>query len=160
MKNLLLLGLMTISFLQLGCSIKKIEPISVVEVCKIAIDATFSFDKALNDGDTLFLEFPKDLNLSNNDRDSLLNYFMDKYKLKISISSLDYLTKKENLSPDHPNLKNFLIGISKIQYKNRKTFIVESFKYKGMLAAINIETVFEYKEGRWICNGSRITSES
>ena len=151
---------MTISFLQLGCSIKKIEPISVVEVCKIAIDATFSFDKALNDGDTLFLEFPKDLNLSNNDRDSLLNYFMDKYKLKISISSLDYLTKKENLSPDHPNLKNFLIGISKIQYKNRKTFIVESFKYKGMLAAINIETVFEYKEGRWICNGSRIKSES
>ena len=151
---------MTISFLQLGCSIKKIEPISVVEVCKIAIDATFSFDKTLNDGDTLFLEFPKDLNLSNNDRDSLLNYFMDRYKLKISISSLDYLTKKENLSPDHPNLKNFLIGISKIQYKNRKTFIVESFKYKGMLAAINIETVFEYKEGRWICNGSRITSES
>ena len=151
---------MTISFLQLGCSIKKIEPISVVEVCKIAIDATFSFDKALNDGDTLFLEFPKDLNLSNNDRDSLLNYFMDKYKLKISISSLDYLTKKENLSPDHPNLKNFLISISKIQYKNRKTVIVESFKYKGMLAAINVETVFEYKDNHWICNGSKITSES
>ena len=151
---------MTISFLQLGCSIKKIEPISVIEVCKIAIDATFSFDKTLNDGDTLFLEFSKDLNLSNNDRDSLLNYFKDKYKLKISISSLDYLTTKENLSPYHPNLKNFLICISKIQYKNRKTVIVESFKYKGMLAAINIETVFEYKDNHWICKGSRITSES
>ena len=160
MKNLILLGLMIIVLLQFGCNRKKIEPISVFEVCKIAIGATYSSDKALNDGDTLFLQFPEDSNLSINDKDSILNYFKDKYKLNISISSLDYLTKKENLSPDHPNLKNFLIGISKIQYKNRKTVIVESFKYKGMMGAINIETVFEYKEGHWICNGSRITSES
>ena len=160
MKNLLLLGLITIPFLQLGCSNTKIEPISVIEIFEIAIDSTYSFDKALNEGDTLFLEFPKDLNLCINDRDSVLNYFKDKYKLKNSISSLQYLTDKENLSPDHPNLTNFLIGISKIQYKNRKTVIVESFKFKGMLAAINVETVFEYKDNHWICTGSRITSDS
>jgi hypothetical protein len=29
-----------------------------------------------------------------------------------------------------------------------------------MLAAVNIETILEYKEGHWICNGSGITGIS
>lgn len=158
MKNLILLGLLIVFLAQFGCNRKAIEPISTISVCKIAIDATFSIDTALNEGDTLFLQFPEGLKL--NERDSLLNYFKHKCKFMISMSSLDSLIKKENISPNHPNLKNFLIGIARIQYVNRKTVIVESFKYKGMLGATNIETVFEYKEGHWICKGSKITSES
>jgi hypothetical protein len=158
MKNLVLLGLLIVILPQFGCNRNAIEPISSVVVCKIAIETTFSTDTALNEGDTLFIQFPEGLKL--NERDSLLNYFKRRYKFMISMSSLDSLTKKENISPNHPNLKNFLIGISRIQYKGRKTVVVESFKYKGMLGTANIETVFEYKEGHWICKGSKIISES
>ena len=157
---MIIAGLMTLSFLQIGCTDKKIEPISVIEACKIAIDATFSFDNALNDGDTLFLKLPKELNLNENDKFLILNCVKEKYEMRFIISFYDFQTIKENLTPEHPNLKNFIIGVSKIQYKNRKTVVVESFKYKGMLGAVYVETVFEYIENRWICNGSKITSMS
>lgn len=160
MRKLIIAGFMIISLLQIECNAKKIEPISVIEACKVAIDATFSIDKALNDGDTLFLKLPKELNLNENDKFKILNSAKEKYEMKFIVSLYNYQTIREKLTPEHPNLKNFIIGVSKIQYKNRKTVVVESFKYVGMLGAVYVETVFEYIEDHWICNGSKITSMS
>jgi len=92
----------------------------------------------------------------------LMAWYLEKIKTTVfcrsQLANLSF--EKENLSTDYPNLKNFIIGDAKIQHQNRKTVIVKSFKYKGMLAAVNIETILEYKEGHWICNGSGITGIS
>ena len=160
MKKMIIAGLIAVSLLQIGCSNKKIDRDSVIEACKTAIDSTYSFDPVTSDGDTLYLGFPEELNLEDNDKYIIQEYVKDKYKLKVCLSSLKDLLINENISFEHPNLKNFYISISRIYYKSRKTIVVESYKYKGMFAAVNVETVFEYTEGRWICTGSRITCMS
>ena len=152
--------LISISLLHIACTNEKIQPIYIVDACIVAIDSTYSFDRGLNEGDTLFLEFSNELNLNELDKSKILNNLKEKYKLPICISSLHYLTNLEKLTPYHPNLKNFIIGIEKIYYEDKKTIVIKSFKYKGMLASDIVETIFKYKDGRWNCCFSKISSVS
>jgi len=158
--RIIFISLVLISFFQLNCKKEKIKPISFVEICNTAIDSTLSFDSALNDGDTLFLEFPKTSDLSERTKKTVIGYIQEKHRFKVILSSLDNLTINDATWSETGNLKNFFISIRSIESEGQKKIIIESQKYKGMLAAVNIETVFEYLSGNWVCTSSRITSMS
>lgn len=160
MKRVIILSILSISFLQFACRNEKIKPISFIEVCKTTIDSTLSFDPALNEGDTLFLEFPKASDLSKQTKKAVIDWIQEKYKLKVILSTLDELTINDTSWRESGTLKNFFVNIRSIESQGKNRIIITSQKYKGTFAAVDVETIFEYKEGNWICVSSRITCMS
>ena len=118
------------------------------------------FDKALNQGDSLYLDLSNNLSLGHKEQMDILNYVNDKYKLNVGLSHLDKLIAKDTLYAKVGYLKNFFISITEIKFVNSKKISIISQKYKGKLAAILIETIFEYNDKEWIFKSSKIISAS
>lgn len=160
MKRIVIISLIAFSFIHFACRKEKIKPVPFIEICKTTIDSTLSFDSALNDGDTLYLEFPETSELSDITKKNVIDYTQEKYKLKVILSSLGSLTVNDHTWRETGNLKNFFIRIRSIESKGKRKIIIESQKYKGKLAAVDIETIYEYVAGNWVCTSSRITCMS
>jgi hypothetical protein len=160
MKLRIILGIMIIASANCGCDFKKNKPSSFNEMCKTVIDNSLSFDTALNQGDSLYFDFPKDLSLNNNDEIDIINYVHVKYKFNVGLSSLDNLIKWDSLYEKKGYLKNFFISVIEVKFLNSKKISIKSQKFKGKFGAIVVETIFEFRDHRWIYKSSKIISAS
>lgn len=160
MKFRIVFGILIASLTFYGCDSKRNKPNSFNEICKTVIDYTLSFDKALNQGDSLYIDLSNDLSLGLKDQMDILNYINDKYKLNVGLSPLDKLIARDTLYEKVGYLKNFFISVTEIKFVNSKKISIISQKYKGKLAAIVIETIFEYNDKEWIFKSSKIISAS
>jgi hypothetical protein len=143
-----------------SCQKEKIDNDSMFKILTTAIDASLRLDPALNQGDTLYIELSKGLMINDNVTKCLIHYLSKKNEFQIVLSDIESVMKKDPVSPDHPNLRNFCITVLEIKYKTRSTIAVSTEKYKGMLGADIIETIFKFEKGNWINSGSRIISAS
>ena len=159
MRNLILIGFSFI-LINLGCDSKKFKPGSFKEICKLVIDKTIIFDNALNEGDSLYLDFSNDLDLNNSDKSEIIDYVNKKFKYKVGLSSLQSLISNDTIFKTKFYLKNFFISIDELQFINSKKISIKSQKYKGSLAAIVVETIFEFKDKKWRLKSSMIISAS
>jgi len=159
MKVITIISLLT-TLLFVNCQKERIDNDSIFKILRTAIDTSLRIDPTLNEGDTLFIELSKGLMINNSITKSLINYLNNKGEFTIILSDLESVIKKDSVSPDHPNLSNFCITVLDLKYKTRSTIAVSTRKYKGMLAADIIETIFKFDKGNWICVESRIISAS
>jgi hypothetical protein len=160
MKFRIILGILIVASTYYGCDSKRNKPTTFKEICKTVIDYSLSFDKALNQGDSLYIDLSNDLSLNHKDQTDILNYVHDKYKLNVGLSQLDKLIAKDTLYEKVGYLKNFFISVTEVKFINSKKISIISQKYKGKLAATVIETIFEFKDKVWIFKSSKIISES
>jgi hypothetical protein len=153
-------GILIVSLTFYGCDPKRNKPNSFNEICKIVIDCSLKFDKALNQGDSLYLDLSNDFSFDHKDQMDILNYVSEKYKLNVRLSPLDRIIAKDTLYEKVGYLKNFFISVTEIKFINSKKIIIKSKKYKGKFAVIVIETIFEFNDKEWIFKSSKIISTS
>jgi hypothetical protein len=149
-----------VALLFLSCQKEKIDNESMFKILRTAIDTSLRLDPSLNEGDTLFIEFSKRFVINDSVNKSLINYLNNKGEFQIVLSDLESVLETDPLSPDHPNLRNFCITVLDVKYKTRNTIAVLTRKYKGMLGADIIQTIFKFEKRNWICIESRIISAS
>ena len=149
-----------IALLFVSCQKHKVDNKSLSKILITAIDTSLYLDPALNEGDTMFLELPQGFSPKGIVCNSIFDNLNKKGKFKIVLSDLKSVIKNNPVSQDRPSIRNLCITVLEVKYKNRNTIVVVTRKYKGMLAADIIETIFRYDEGEWDCIESQITSAS
>jgi len=143
-----------------SCQKEKIDNDSMFKILTTSIDTSLHLDPALNKGDTMYIELSKGLMINDSIVKILINNLNQKGKFPVVLSDLESMIKKDSVSPYHPNIRNFCITVLEIKYKTRSTIVVSTRKYKGIMAAVIIETIFKFDKRNWICIESRIISAS
>lgn len=87
--------------------------------------------------------------LSEKDKEEIIIFFKDKYKVDVMDATFDDLKEKGFYDPDKMALDGVLLRIEKIDFKFNNNVFFEGSKYRSGLGAIGVEGTVHYKDGTW-----------
>ncbi|MGE7835460.1 peptide ABC transporter substrate-binding protein [Viridibacillus arvi] len=148
MKNKLTAMLFMLTFLLIACNTDINPKEHASEIYCVALDAIMETDKSLNDG----MKFIA-IDMSNFDavnekqKKSILDYFEDKYKVKVMDATFDEL--KENGYYNEDTLDGVLLTVQKVNFNVKNNIFFNGSKYRSAKGAIGVESTVHYKGGTW-----------
>ncbi|MEK5482556.1 peptide ABC transporter substrate-binding protein [Viridibacillus sp. FSL R5-0888] len=148
MKNRLKAMLFMLTFLLIACNTDINPKEHASEIYTIALNAIMETDKSLND-DMKFIA----IDMSNFDalnekqKKSILDYFEDKYKVKVMDATFDDLKEKGYYNED--TLDGVLLTVQKVNFNVKNNIFFNGSKYRSAKGAIGVESTVHYKGGTW-----------
>ena len=83
------------------------------------------------------------------DKEEILSYFKEKYKVDIMDATLEQLKEKGLYNSDTMALDGVLLEIEKVDFKFNNEIFFEGSKYRSSLGAVGINVKVHYKDSKW-----------
>ncbi|WP_282941128.1 peptide ABC transporter substrate-binding protein [Paenibacillus sp. RC67] len=97
--------------------------------------------------------------LKEQDKQEILKYFEDKYKIKVMDASYEKLLQMDLYNPDTMVLDGVLLRIEKVDFV-ANDFLFEGSKYRAGTHAYGYKGIVHFKNGTWQIKESKQTWES
>jgi hypothetical protein len=143
--------LLIISLFLTACNIGVNPKEDLGEIYSVALGSIMEKDAALS-SDMKFLAIDMsnfDAGLSEKDKEEIIIFFKDKYKVDVMDATFDELKEKGFYDSDKMALDGVLLRIEKIDFKFNNNVFFEGSKYRSGLGAIGVEGTVRYKDGTW-----------
>jgi hypothetical protein len=143
--------LLIISLFLTACNIGVNPKEHLGEIYSVALGSIMEKDAALS-SDMKFIAIDMsnfDAGLSEKDKEEIIIFFKDKYKVDVMDATFDELKEKGFYDSDKMALDGVLLRIEKIDFKFNNNVFFEGSKYRSGLGAIGVEGTVRYKDGTW-----------
>ncbi|MEY2194232.1 peptide ABC transporter substrate-binding protein [Neobacillus sp. BF23-41] len=151
--------LLILSLILTACNLGVKPKEHLGEIYSVALDAIMEKDEALS-SEMKFIAIDMsnfDNGLSKKDKNEIMNFFKDKYKVDVMDATFDELKEKGYYNPDKMSLEGVLLRIEKMDFKLNNNVFFEGSKYRSGLGAIGVEGTVHYKDGNWQMKKSKET---
>jgi hypothetical protein len=120
------------------------------EIYIIALDSMMEIDTALNSEiEFVAIDMSNFKDLNNQDKEEILSYFREKYKVNAMDATMEELQEKGLYNQETMSLKGVLLSIGKVNFKLNDNVFFEGSKYHSSLGAVGVEITVYYKAGKW-----------
>jgi hypothetical protein len=128
------------------------------EIYSVALDSIMKQDEALSsDMEFIAIDMSNFNDINDNDKNQILNYFKEKYKIEVMDATLDELKEKGLYNPDKTTLDGVLLRLEKVKFKFNNNVFFEGSKYRSGLGAIGVEVTVHYKDNNWKAKEAKMT---
>ncbi|MDR7237553.1 peptide ABC transporter substrate-binding protein [Neobacillus drentensis] len=151
--------LLILSLFLTACNIGVDPKEHLGEIYSVALDSIMEKDEALS-SEMKFIAIDMsnfDDGLSAKDKEDIITFFKDKYKVDVMDATFDELKEKGFYDPEKMSLTGVLLRIEKMDFKWNHNVFFEGSKYRSGLGAIGVEGTVHYKEGTWQMKESKET---
>ncbi|GMK37018.1 hypothetical protein PCCS19_00710 [Paenibacillus sp. CCS19] len=119
------------------------------ELYSLTLDAMMPEDEGLNSGMTyIAIDMRNFEGLDEGDKQQILDFFADKYKLEAMDATYEQLIEKGLLNKETQVLDGVLLRVEKTEMK-ANSFAIEGSKYRAGDGAIGMKVVATHKQGEW-----------
>lgn len=120
------------------------------EIYSVALDSIMEQDEALSsDMEYIAIDMSNFKEVDENDKDEILNYFKEKYKVDVMDATFEQLKEKGLYNQDTMALDGVLLRIEKVDFKFNNNIFFEGSKYRSGLGAVGVEVTVHYKDNKW-----------
>ncbi|WP_066250559.1 peptide ABC transporter substrate-binding protein [Neobacillus drentensis] len=151
--------LLILSLFLTACNIGVDPKEHLGEIYSVALDSIMEKDEALS-SEMKFIAIDMsnfDDGLSAKDKQDIITFFKDKYKMDVMVATFDELKEKGFYDPENMSLTGVLLRIEKVDFKWNHNVFFEGSKYRSGLGAIGVEGTVHYKDGTWQIKESKET---
>lgn len=150
--------LFVLSLLLAACNIGVNPKEHLGEIYTIALDSIMEKDEALSsDMEFIAIDMSNFKEVNKKQKKEILNFFKEKYKVKVMDATLDELKEKGYYNPDTLALDGVLLRIEKVDFKINNIVFFEGSKHRSEKGAIGVESKVHYKDGVWKIKESKET---
>ncbi len=100
---------------------------------------------------------PKWVNLSKQEKEEVLGYFKEKYKIDVMEATFEELKEKGLYNPDTMVLEGVLLSIEEVEFKFNNNIFFKGSKYRAGDGAIGVEVTVYSKDENWQIKESKMT---
>jgi hypothetical protein len=123
---------------------------SLGEAYRVALETIMEQDKGLNgDIEYIAIDMSNFVELAESDKQEIISYFEEKYKVDIMIATFEELKEKGLYNTDTMSIDGVLLGIEKVDFKFNNNAIFEGSKYRSAKGAVGVEVKVHYKDNKW-----------
>lgn len=120
------------------------------EIYSSALDSIMKQDEALSSNmEYLAIDMSNFEEVDARDKDEILSYFKEKYKVKVLDATIEQLQEKGLYNPDTMVLDGVLLRIEKVKFTFNNKVFFEGSKYRSGLGAIGVEVTVDYIDNKW-----------
>ncbi len=151
--------LLILSLFLTACNIGVDPKEHLGEIYSVALDSIMEKDEALS-SEMKFIAIDMsnfDDGLSAKDKEAIITFFKDKYKVDVMEATFDELKEKGFYDPEKMSLTGVLLRIEKMDFKWNHNVFFEGSKFRSGLGAIGVEGTVHYKDGTWQMKESKET---
>ncbi|MFJ5771681.1 peptide ABC transporter substrate-binding protein [Psychrobacillus sp. NPDC093180] len=150
--------LLVLALMLSACNIG-IEPReNLGEIYSVALDSIMEQDEALSsDMEYIAIDMSNFENSNENDKEEILSYFKEKYKVEVMAATLEQIKEKGLYNSDTMSLDGVLLRIEKFDIKFNKEIFFEGSKYRSGLGAVGVKGKVHYKDNKWETNKVKMT---
>ena len=151
--------LLILSLFLTACNIGVDPKEHLGEIYSVALDSIMEKDEALS-SEMKFIAIDMsnfDDGLSAKDKEDIITFFKDKYKVDVMDATFDELKEKGFYDPEKMSLTGVLLRMEKMDFKWNHNVFFEGSKYRSGLGAIGVEGTVHYKDGNWQIKESKET---
>lgn len=123
---------------------------NLVELYSIVLDALMEENQGLNqDINYIAIDMSNFVKLTETDKQEILNYFKEKYKIDILVATYDELIEEGFFNYDTMSFDGVLLNIEKVDFKSNKNIFFEVSKYRSAKGAIGVEITVQLEGNNW-----------
>ena len=120
------------------------------EIYSVALDAIMEQDQALSsDIEFIAIDMSNFKDVDDSDKEEILSYFKEKYKVDVMDATLDQITEKGLYDPDTMVLDGILLQIKNVDFKTNSNIYFEGSKYRSGDGASGVECEVRFKDNKW-----------
>ncbi|MCQ6275895.1 peptide ABC transporter substrate-binding protein [Bacillus sp. V3B] len=128
------------------------------EIYSVALNSIMEQDEALSsDMEYIAIDMSNFEEVDESDKDEILSYFKEKYKVEVMDATLEQLKEKGLYNPDTMVLDGVLLRIEKVDFKFNNKVFFEGSKYRSGLGAVGVEVTVHYKDNKWKSKEAKVT---
>ncbi|WP_144512393.1 peptide ABC transporter substrate-binding protein [Bacillus sp. FJAT-22090] len=120
------------------------------EIYRVALDSIMEQDEALSsDMEYMAIDTSNFENADESDKEEVLIYFKEKYKIEVMDATLEQLKEKGLYNSNTMGLDGVLLRVEKVDFKSNNEIFLEGSKYRSGLGAVGVEVKIHYKHNKW-----------
>jgi hypothetical protein len=128
------------------------------EIYSVALDSIMEQDEALSsDMEYIAIDMSNFEEVDESDKEEILSYFKEKYKIEVMDATLEQLKEKELYNPDTLVLDGVLLRIEKVDFKVNNNIFFEGSKYRSGDGAVGVEVTVHNKDNKWESKETKMT---
>jgi len=131
------------------------------EIYSVALDSIMEQDEALSsDMEYIAIDMSNFEEVDERDKQEILSYFREKYKVDVMASTFDQLKEKGLYHPDTMSLDGVLLRIDNVDFKFNNNIFFEGSKYRSGTGAVGAEVTVHYQDNKWKSKEDKVTAVS